>query len=524
MRSLERPEQGTLNSRSSLLLVLLFAFSIVWLAVWFAHAQGYCDERAFVDLGFARSLSQGQGFRFSGQLAYGTTSPLWVWLLVVAHAAVPDWIFAAKLLSVLATVALLGGVYHFARHLTVDAESGESCVFAAAMVCLVAVNPFVDQWAFSGVADVAAAALACCGLALASGPLAKPIAPSRLLAACMCAGLAPLLRTDMLVLSVLVGAVLFVRWVNLPASAGRKVGVFFSGLALVGVPFLGWSVYALHAFGTVVPNGVAASVAASSESVIVKLVGSYALGFPVVLVGLIALALWWAARLRDASRGREVPRAAELYGAARVALVWPVVTGVLLALHHTHVETRYVLVSGPALTVALFALAWKRWPRVYTVGLWTAGLLAIVTSIGMAWPLITAESKVTGEYAALAGVVRGLPPGEAVATEHAAEIAFLSQGQVVDMSGLMRPGVLPFVFDPTDDRRVWWAHAQGARYMVLDHSPEPNSTMLWSRDLPVTNWSVKPAHKRAFDKLILWKLPPSPTLPVPADMPVERGP
>jgi hypothetical protein len=92
------------------------------------------------------------------------------------------------------------------------------------------------------------------------------------------------------------------------------------------------------------------------------------------------------------------------------------------------------------------------------------------------------------------------------------------------MSGLMRPGILPFVFDPTDDRRVWWAHAQGARYMVLDHSPEPGSTARWSRDVPSTNWSINPVGARPFDKVILWQLPTSPTLPVPADMPVEHGP
>ncbi len=304
MRSFERRTQPGLNSPTSLLVAVLLVFSVAWLAVWFAHAQGYSDERAFVDLVFARSISAGQGFRFSGQLTYGTTSPLWVWFLAAVHVVIPDWISAAKVAAVLASVALLGGVYQFARNLMDGADDRDRQSFAGAMVCLIAVNPVFDRWGFSGVPDVAAAALSCWALALASGPLARPIAPWRLLAACTCAGVAPLLRTDMLLFTVLLGAVLFVRWVNLPASFGRKLQVFFAGVALAGAPFLAWSLYALHAFGTVVPNGYAASVAAPNESSLGDLLRIYALGFPVVLIALVAAIAWFGTKLNARSAQR----------------------------------------------------------------------------------------------------------------------------------------------------------------------------------------------------------------------------
>ena len=66
------------------------ALAWVWLGLaafgcvlWFMHARGYWEDDAWIHLEFARSLSRGHGFEFNGQVVYGDTSPLWVWLLLL---------------------------------------------------------------------------------------------------------------------------------------------------------------------------------------------------------------------------------------------------------------------------------------------------------------------------------------------------------------------------------------------------------------------------------------------------------
>ena len=84
--------------------------------------------------------------------------------------------------------------------------------------------------------------------------------------------------------------------------------------------------------------------------------------------------------------------------------------------------------------------------------------------------------------------------------------------------------MIPFLFDANDDRRVWWAQEQGAQYMVLDHSPEPGSHVVWTRMIPTTGWYLHPSRYAAKESLTVWKLPPSPTLPLPPDMPATDEP
>src|SRR5579875_3292916 len=93
------------------LTLLLFATAVLWLTLVAVHARGYLDGGAFTHLEFARSVLQGRGFRFSGQLTYGDDSPAWVWLLCGAHAVFPNWIADAKLLAIVALWFSLAGVY-----------------------------------------------------------------------------------------------------------------------------------------------------------------------------------------------------------------------------------------------------------------------------------------------------------------------------------------------------------------------------------------------------------------------------
>ena len=204
------PAANLNNERGGRLSAALLAATALWTIVWFIHALGYWEDDAYIHLEFARSLARGQGFRFNGHVVYGDTSPLWVWLLCAFHATIPNWMAAGKTLSVAGAVFALSGAFRFARALTVGLGPTRSRVFASAMLLVLAVNPYFGYWAFSGMEALAAAGLACWGLvAVACIPLTTTVSPRRFFLGCFCAGVAPLLRPEMVLFTLLLGLVLF---------------------------------------------------------------------------------------------------------------------------------------------------------------------------------------------------------------------------------------------------------------------------------------------------------------------------
>ena len=516
---------GAPDRRSSQQTLVLLALTAAWAMLWFVHTLGYWEDDAYIHLEFARSLARGHGFSFNGAVVYGDTSPLWVWLLAGMHLLLPNWMAAGKTLAFFGAIFALTGAFAFARSLTRSLGRPRSSLFAAAMLLVLVVNPYFGYWAFSGMEALSAAGLVCWALvAVATHPLSVTITPVRFLLGCLCAGVAPLLRPEMGFFSLLLGLILFVRWVNMPLAFRPKLTLFFLGFALVAGPAIAWGFYALHTFGSILPNTNAAKRANPHDSVVRHLLQIYGLGFPLVLLGLAALAGWFVLGRRRSGRITPQAFAQALPLGGWLLFVWTAVNCLFYVGNHTYVQTRYIFVTAPVLTIALLALARKLWPRLYLAGTLFGIFFGVSISLLATWPLIRNKTGVDRDYAALADFLRTLPPNDPVAYYSIGEAAFLSEHPLIDVGGITRPGVIPFLFDPTWIRVLWWAHEQGARYMVLDHSPEPGSTLLWSRNIPTTGWFLNPHRYESFDRLILWKLPPSPTLPLPANMPTEDQP
>ncbi len=511
--------------------ILLLGLTAAWTVLWFVHTLGYWEDDAYIHLEFARSVARGHGFAFNGHVVYGDTSPLWVFLLVLFHLVLPDspqgWMIAGKALTAAACVFALTGIFRFAASLTRELGFEASRRFAAAALLVLVVNPYFGYWAFSGMEALAAAGLACWGLWAATGISPAALTPQRYLLGCVCAGLAPLLRPEMLFFTVLLGLVLFVRWVNLPALFGDKLRLFFGGYALVAGPTLLWGAYAFHAFGTLLPNTNAAKRAGPADSVLRHLLGIYSFGFPLVMLGVLLLAgaLLLGSLSSQGRRGLTVAALSDsLDVGGWVLFAWTAVSWLFYLLDHTYVQTRYIFVTAPLLTIALLAMARKLAPRLYTAGLALGLAFGVLASFWVTWPLIRNKVKVDRQYAELAAVLRSLPANAPVAHYSIGEAGFLSEHPLVDLGGITRPGVLPFLFDPDDTRRVWWAHGEGARYMVLQHAPEPGSRFIWGCNLPATGWFLNPRRYRSTDRLELWQLPTVPTLPLPPNMPAADKP
>ena len=507
---------------------LLLSASLVIVLLWFLAARGYWEDDAYIHLEFARSLAAGKGFAFNGHVVYGDTSPLWVWLLVAAHALVPvssatgssanssstaSWLLAGKLLTVVAAAFALSGVYVYARslvrrqHVAVQWHPAAANVFAATMVLAFVLSPYFGYWAFSGMEALAAAGLACWTCLLIAP---RHLRWQRVLLAAALAGLAPLLRPEMAFFTLLVGCVLLQRIRQMHGSLAARVDTLLAALVLAAAPAIAWALYARHTFGSVLPNTNAAKRAAPADSVLLRLLHLYAFGYPVTLIACLLLAVWIAvyyARPRPTDAPHRSPLAA-LHAGGWLLFLWTGLSAAFYLLNHTFVQTRYLFVTAPVLTVAVLALAAVRWPRVYR------GLLALTLGYGMVIsllatrPLLHNKVVIDATTRDLASYIATLPPQAPVAIYAIGETAFLAQHPLIDTGGITRPGVIPYIHDADDTRILHWIYSQGARYQVIDHAPLPGAQRLWSRDAPETGWFYNPQHYSATGRIQLWTLPP----------------
>ena len=201
-------------------------------------------------------------------------------------------------------------------------------------------------------------------------------------------------------------------------------------------------------------------------------------------------------------------------------LAWALLAGFYYLATHTAITPREVLLLGPACTASAFAAAASLFRPRFTRGAAMAcAVYGMAVGLLFFWRTLPIESRREQVYADLAGTVRGLPAHERVAMSPVGEVLFLAGHPVADLGGTLDPAAQEFRWDAADGRRVWWAHGRGARLMLLDHPPEPGSTAVWSSDLPADAWENGPGSPRSFDRLTLWRLPPSPTLPPPAALP-----
>ncbi len=492
--------------RRTLLPWLLLVLSAAICVAWFLAARGYWEDDAYIHLEFARSLAAGRGFSFNGHIVYGDTSPLWVWLLVAFHSVIPDWLAAGKTLAVCATVFALTGVLVYARSLVrATLTDVHAAVFAATMVLVFVTLPYFGYWAFSGMEALAAAGLAAWGASALETSAAKPITPERFALAALAAGLAPLLRPEMAFFSLLLGAVLFARWRKMPE---RSLGLLSAGVLLACAPIAAWTLYALRTFGRLLPNTNGAKRAAPADSVLSRLLHLYGFGFPAVLLGLLLLSAWL---LWCVVRGRgAATRWPSLPAGGWLLFVWSALNAMFYIANHTFVQTRYLFVTAPLLTIALLALLAQHWPLAYRSLLAFALLYGAAMSLLATRPLVRNKVRLDAVWVELAAQLRALPPDAPVATYSIGEIGFLSEHPLVDTGGITRPGAIPYLWDPGDDRRNVWIYSQGAQYEIVDHAPLPSSTLLWSRPVPLTGWYLHPAMYSRTETLQLWKLPPPP--------------
>jgi len=471
--------------------------ALVW--TWFSYE--YIEDDAFIHLEFARSVAGGLGFSFNDTVTNGDTAPLWVLLITLIHAFHLDWIACAKLACAAGLAVAVTGAWRLAGDLPRERAAHDLLPFAAVAVTIL--NPYFVHWSFSGMEATAALGLSFWILwAVFLGELTV----QRALFAAALLGLGPLLRPELLVFGALVGPVLLWRFWRAHENESRafRLATSFGLGILMMLPVCLWCGYALHAFGSVVPNTNLAKRGGEIGAIASRLIPVYAMGFPVTLL-LLPVACVLGMRRRPSSDfiwpGTIWP------GIIWALLLWPTACIAFYLVNHTVVQTRYCLLSMPSMSIAvLWLLGRVGSPRLLAgaaAGMLLASLFVIVSIV---IPHVRNKEELREKFASVSTFIRtNVPPREPVAVLAIGQIEFESRHRLVDLGGITQPQVLHYLNDSQATLR--WAKAQGARYFAGNSSPEADAVPVFDVDVPYLGWTLRRTAYRETQHYGVYRLP-----------------
>ena len=187
--------------------------------------------------------------------------------------------------------------------------------------------------------------------------------------------------------------------------------------------------------------------------------------------------------------------------------IWPLLCVGFYLADHTVVQTRYCLLSMPALSiVTLWLLDTADRPALLKVSA-AAMLLAALASIAMTVvPHVENKKQGVAVFAQVSAYLRDHVPHDApVAVFAIGEIAFESRHPLVDIGGITRPGVIPYMNDPS--ATLQWAKRNGARYVITGEPPEAGAVPLFSTTMPFFGWTFNHARYRSTEPFVVYALP-----------------
>jgi hypothetical protein len=190
-----------------------------------------------------------------------------------------------------------------------------------------------------------------------------------------------------------------------------------------------------------------------------------------------------------------------------VLLLWPLgCVGFYLA-NHTIVQTRYCLLSMPAMSIAvLWLIAAARRPRMFAG---TAAAMVLGAAAVIGWivvPHIANKERYSEALSQVAAYLREqIPPHSGVAVFAIGQVAFQSRHPLVDIGGITDHSVIPHIGNAAETLR--WAKAHGARYYLTGGPPEPGAVQVFATDVPFIGWTFHHSQYSTRQLMAIYRLP-----------------
>jgi hypothetical protein len=431
------------------------ALVLLAIAVLFPYRH-FAGDDAYITFRFARNLAEGGGFAFNAGIpTYGSTAPLWVFLIAGLHRLgldVPDAAHAMNWLFAIADILLffrLASLY----------LGRNSAAWIATLLLLA--DPWFVRWSISGMENPLALALLM-GMLLSQLQLRNSgrinwTAP-------LLAGLAGLCRPEMTLLS---GLLLLD---NLILERRRLMANLVTACVTYAVIFLPWLWYALSVFHSPIPNTITAKVSAD-HLLALKRVGLYFATFW-TFQGLAIMAILLVRPLRT----RFAQQFRGSLGIWLLPAAWAVILPAFYIAGGAPVAGRYMVFGLPCyllIGVAAWTVAWSRFPRLVGGAIVATLLLMVFVQYKYCWYITRWQQGMDPRIIDAALTLKRISRDtDQVAADQIGVLGYYSDRTVLDTYGLASPEVLPYR-RMTDPAAIWrYVRERGVQYLFVINTIE----------------------------------------------------
>jgi hypothetical protein len=432
------------------MLLVLLAVALLW------PYRHFAGDDAYITFRFAHNLASGAGYSFNpGHPTYGSTAPLWVFLIAGLNQLGLDIPTAAHLMNWLFTVL---NVVLFFRLACV--YLGRNAAALVATVLFVA-DPWFIRWSVSGMENALALSVLI-GLLLSQAALRNSGRVNWL--APLLGALAALCRPEMSLL----GGLLALD--NLLFERRRLLANLVAMVIAYVVIVTPWVLYAISVFHSLIPNTITAKLTRDYVGALLRVLEYFATFWG--LQGLAVFAVIASPSLRE--------KFSQLFG-QRLSIwflpaAWAAILPTFYIVGGAPVAGRYMVFGLPCyllIGVAAWAVLWSRFPKVVGAALVLTVALIAVVQYHYCWYITRWPQGMDPRLIDTALTLKSVSKTtDVVAADQIGVLGYFSNRTVLDIFGLISPEIMPYRKFP-DQGPVWrYVHERRAQYVLATDSIE----------------------------------------------------
>lgn len=441
--ALNRFVRDTPAAASALLVLLAVALLFPY--------RHFAGDDAYITFRFARNFAEGNGFAFNaGTPTYGSTAPLWVFLIAGLHRLGLDVPDAAHLLNWIFAIADVLLFFRLARRYL---NTGAAAWIAT---LLFIADPWFIRWAISGMENALALALLT-GMLLSQVQLRNSgrinwLAP-------LLGALAGLCRPEM----TLLGGLLLLD--NLLLERRRLLANLAALCIAYAVIFVPWVWYAFSVFHSPIPNTITAKISGDHLLAMKRVALYFGTFWAFQALAIAAVLLIKPLRQRLSQQFQGEPSIWLL------PVAWALVLPAFYIAGGAPVAGRYMVFGLPCyllLGVAAWTVVWDRYPRIVGGAVVATLLLLGYVQYKYCWYVTHWTQGMDPRMIEVALKLKEISkPTDVVAGDQIGVLGYYSERPVLDTYGLASPEMIPYKRMP-DEAEIWhYVRKRGVAYLFV---------------------------------------------------------
>ncbi len=440
------------KERRNIYLIVFALWAFLSIVLWpYRHFSG---DDAYITFQFAKNLSMGNGFSFNpGEPTYGSTSPIWVFILAGMHRLGLEIPVAAHLLNYLfSSLAVI--LFFFLTRLFL-----KTLLFSCLATCFFILDPWFVRWAMSGLENALVLFLIVASfythLRFRNSNRLNFLTP-------VIIGLGLLTRPEFVLLALVV-----LSDILLYEKKKKLLNISF-GVVIIFLLITPWTLYAYNEFWTLIPNTIEAKKTSQHWQAFIKEI-YYLVSFWTFQ----ACALFFVFIVFSKARSKILDPI--FWSKWFLLIAWTVGLFLFYLIGGAPVAGRYLVYSLPALLLigarSLELLITAK--KLVVLCVIANFCLLIWMQYYYCWYITKWPQGMDPRMIKLADWVREYTKkGDIIATDQIGVMGYFSDRYIFDLAGLVTPSIWPYLSESHVKELPAFLASQKIQYMVSNKEPK----------------------------------------------------